>query len=189
MELLYFTAESYNKNFLDFGLKYLAIFKTYREAYNYIQDIVGNSDYVFTVEDRFVAYKRPKGLLRAESKGEVEPYYEMLFTRGFKEGDYKELIENWFAIKPTRLDLEEEFLRLLRNKGKVNNAFWGSALDEIATYLEKLDKSVALGVILYYYMNFGANYEEQLITDIRSDLDNGFKFDYVRKVDFDNKIV
>ena len=64
----------------------------------------------------------------------------MLFTRGFKESDYKELIENWFAIRPTRLDLEEEYLRLLRNKGKVNSDFWGSALDEIATYLGNLDK-------------------------------------------------
>lgn len=186
MEQLYFVAESYNSKFVDFGLKYLAQFKTYKEAYKYIHDIVGDSDYVVTVEDRFVASKRPKGLQRAESKGELESYYEMLFTRGFKESDYKELIENWFSIRPTRLDLEEEYLRLLRNKGKVNNAFWGSALDEIANYLGNLDKKVALGVVIYYYMNFGANYEDQLITDIRSDLDNGYEFAYVRKVDFKN---
>lgn len=184
MELLYFTAESYNKDFLDFGLKYLAVFKTYKEAYKYIQDIVGDPDFVVTVEDRFVASKRPVGLQRAEAKGDLESYYEMLFTRGFKENDYKELIEDWFTIRPTRLDLEEEYLRLLRNKGKVDNAFWGSALDEIATYLGNLDKKVALGVVLYYYMNFGANYEDQLITDIRSDLDNGAEFDYVRRVEF-----
>ena len=184
MEHLYFIAENYNSNFADFGLKYLARFKTYKEAYKYIQGIIGDSDYVVTVEDRFVASKRPVGLQRAESKGELESYYEMLFTRGFKESDYKELIENWFAIRPTRLDLEEEYLRLLRNKGKVNSDFWGSALDEIATYLGNLDKKVALGIVLYYYMNFGANYEDQLITDIRSDLDNGVEFDYVRRVEF-----
>lgn len=187
MELLYFVAESYNENFLDFGLKYLAMFKTYKQAYVYIKDIVGDSDYVITVEERFVANKRPKGLLRAESRGEVEPYYEMLFTRGFKENDYKELIENWFMIKPTPLDLDAEYLRLLHNKGKLNDAFWGSALHEIAVYLERLPKVDALGVVLYYYLSFGANYEDQLITDIRSDLDNGYEFQYVRKIELFNK--
>lgn len=184
MEKLYFIAENYNSKFADFGLKYLGRFKTYKEAYKYIQDIVGDSDYVITVEERFVACKRPKGLLRAEVKGEVEPYYEMLFTRGFKESDYKELIESWFTIRPTRLDLEEEYLRLLRNKGEVNDAFWGSALDEIANYLESLSKSDALGVVLFYYLKHGANYEDQLIDDIRSDLDNGYKFSYVQRVEF-----
>lgn len=184
MEQLYFIAENYNSKFADFGLKYLARFKTYKAAYKYIQDIVGDSDYVTTVEDRFVSSKRPKGIQRAESNGELESYYEMLFTRGFKESDYKELIENWFTIKPTQLDLDEEYLRLLRNKGKVNNAFWGSGLDEIATYLESLSKKDALGVVLFYYLSFGANYEDQLITDIRSDLDNGYKFSYVQRVEF-----
>ena len=184
MEQLYFVAENYNSNFADFGLKYLARFKTYKEAYKYIQDIIGDSDYVTTVEDRFVSSKRPKGLSKAESNGLLSEYYEMLFTRGFKEKDYKELIENWFNVIPTCLDLENEYSRLLRNKGKVNNAFWGSALDEIANYLESLSKSDALEVVLFYYLKHGANYEDQLIDDIRSDLDNGYKFSYVQRVEF-----
>lgn len=184
MEQLYFVAENYNSKFADFGLKYLARFKTYKEAYNYIQDIIGDSDYVLTVEERFVASKRPKGLLKAESNGLVDEYYEMLFTRGFKEKDYKELIENWFSVRPDYLDIDSEYLRLISNKRRVDDPFWGSALDEIANYLENLSKADALGVVLFYYLKHGANYEDQLIDDIRSDLDNGYKFFYVQKVEF-----
>lgn len=183
MKLLYFTAEKFNKSFFDFGAKYLAVFKTYKEAYKYIQDIVGDLDYVTTVETNFVETKRPVGSQRAESKGLLSDYYELLFTRGFKENDYKELFESWFQIKPTCVDMEDEYSRLLRNKGKVDDSFWGSGLDEIARYLEKLNKQDALNVVTYYYLNFGANYEDQLIFDIRSDLESGNIFDYVRKIE------
>lgn len=183
MELLYFTAEKFNKRFFDFGAKYLGVFKTYKEAYEYIQDIVGDPEYVTTVEDSFVASKRPVGLRRAESNGMLSEYYQMLFTRGFKERDYKELIESWYQIKPTCFDLEVEYLRLLGNKGKVADSFWGSILDEIARYLESLDKQDALNVVTYYYLAHGVNYEDQLISDIRSDLEDGCTFEYVQRVE------
>lgn len=161
--------------------KYYEAVDTYEMAYSIISNqlnAIGTD--VLYYEDMYLEQNFNKGYKEAEENGTLGGFFDEMFNGVLKEEDYKKLLELLENI-PSEFDPEEELARLIAVKDLRPNLF-GDGSKVVAAYLESISREDALDVVTYYYLNFGFGYEDQLISDIKSDQEDGVLFDRVERV-------
>lgn len=161
--------------------KYYEVVDTYEMAYALISNQIikdGSAD-VSYYEDMYLEQNYSKEYAEAEDNGELGEFFDKMFGGVLEEEDYKNLLEMLDNI-PAEFDPEEELTKLITAKDLRPNLF-GDDSKVIAEYLENISQEDALAVVTYYYFYFGFGYEDQLISDIKDDQEDGVKFVHVER--------
>lgn len=161
--------------------KYYEAVDTYEMAYSIISnELLANGTDVSYYEDIYLEQNFNEQYKAAKEKDTMGEFFDKMFGGVLKEEDYKKLLELLENL-PSEFDPEEELANCLAKKHS-KSEFYGDGLKVIAEYLEGLSRKDALDVVTYYYFNFGFGYEDQLISDIKSDQEDGVLFDRVERV-------
>lgn len=160
--------------------KYYEAVDTYEMAYSIISnELLANGTDVSYYEDIYLEQNFNEQYKAAKEKDTMGEFFDKMFGGVLKEEDYKKLLELLENL-PSEFDPEEELANCIAKKHS-KSEFYGDGLKVIAEYLEGLSRKDALDVVTYYYFNFGFGYEDQLISDIKSDQDDGVLFDSVER--------
>ena len=160
--------------------KYYEVVDSYEMAYNITSnEMVAKGTDVLYYEDMYLEQNFNEQYKEAEEKDTLEKFFDKMFNGILKEEDYKKLLEMLDNI-PDEFDPEEELANCIANKNRKSD-FYGDGLRVIVEYLESISHEDALAVVTYYYFYFGFGYEDQLISDIKSDKEDETKFEYVER--------
>lgn len=155
--------------------KYYEAVETDKETYDIISNQLiarGYGDHVSYYEDMYLKQNFKEQYKEAEESDKLNEFFEVMFNGGLDEEDYKNLYL-WLDVSkldslPSEFDPEEELARLIADKNR-KSSFFGDGLKIVAEYLENLPREDALMVVTYYYLYFGYNYTDQLISDIQDE--------------------
>ena len=155
--------------------KYYEAVETDKETYDIVSNQLiarGYGDHVSYYEDMYLKQNFKEQYGEAEESDKLDEFFETMFNGGLKEEDYKNLYL-WLDVSkldslPSEFDPEEELARLIADKNR-KSSFFGDGLKIVAEYLENLPREDALMVVTYYYLYFGYNYTDQLISDIQDE--------------------
>lgn len=162
--------------------KYYEVVDTYEKAYSIISNKMigeGSSDDIVYYEDMYLNQNFEKEYKKAEKQDKVSEFFNEMFNGVLKEEDYKKLLEMLDNI-PDEFEPEEELAKRIANKN-LKSKFYGDGFKVIAEFLESISHEDALAVITYYYFYFGFGYEDQLISDIKDDWEDGTMFEHVER--------
>lgn len=155
--------------------KYYEVVDSYEMAYSITSnEMVAKGTDVLYYEDMYLEQNFDEQYKEAEENDAMEEFFDKMFSGALKEEDYKKLLELLENI-PSEFDPEDELANCIANKHR-KSEFYGDGLKVIAEYLESISHKDALEVVTYYYFNFGFGYEDQLISDIKNDQENGKMF-------------
>ena len=159
--------------------KYYEITDTYKSVYATVanQLIEEGSTDVSYYEDMYLEQNYSEQYKEAEENDTMSEFFDKMFNEVLQEEDYKSLLE-MLNYTPEEFDPEEELAKCISNKNR-KSEFYGDGLEVIAEYLESFSREDALAVVTYYYFNFGFGYEDQLISDIKDDQEDGATFEAV----------
>ena len=161
--------------------KYYEAVDTYEMAYSIISnELVANGSDVSYYEDMYLEQNFNEQYKAAKDNDTMGEFFDKMFDGVLQEEDYKKLLELLENL-PSEFDPEEELANCIANKHS-KSEFYGDGLKVIAEYLEGISRKDALDVVTYYYFYFGFGYEDQLISDIKSDQEDGVLFDCVERV-------
>ena len=160
--------------------KYYEAVDTYEMAYSIISnELVADGTDVSYYEDMYLEQNFNEQYKEAQTNDTMGEFFDKMFDGVLQEEDYKKLLELLENI-PSEFDPEEELADCIANKHHKSD-FYGDGLRVVAEYLEGISRKDALDVVTYYYFNFGFGYEDQLISDIKSDQEDGVLFDRVER--------
>ena len=155
--------------------KYYEAVETNKETYDIISNQLiarGYDNHVSYHEDMYLKENFNEQYKEAEENGKLNEFFEAMFNGVLEEEDYKKLYL-WLDVEkldsiPTEFDPEEELDTRIADKN-LKSSFWGNGLKIVAEYLENLPREDGLMVVTYYYLYYGYDYIDLLISDIQDE--------------------
>lgn len=170
---LYIEIDEAKQGAIQVESKYYEAVETYEMAYAILSNqIIEKGGSVAYYEDMYLEQNFNKQYKEAEENGKLGEFFDEMFSGVLKEEDYEKLYL-WLDVfklsaLPSEFDPEEELDTRIADKN-LKSSFWGNGLKIVAEYLENLPREDALMVVTYYYLYFGYNYTDQLISDIQDE--------------------
>ncbi|HEN9012807.1 TPA: hypothetical protein ACGWER_002015 [Streptococcus agalactiae] len=179
MEKIYIEIETENSladNSLLVGNQMFAECNTYKTAYIVACSEL-DSTYIFNSEFNFIDRHFPSECSEAEESDRLDDFLEELFDNRLDESDYEELLD--ILEVPIKTENFESDLEPLLNN-TTSDSFYKNGLVLISDYLSSLSHEERLRVIAFYVLSQGFGFEDQLISDIQSEVEeNSNHFEYV----------